>query len=275
MFKKYNEANSTGSSQHTRQISKWGCLLAATTILFSGSVLANHTVLVEGEQDYDGDGLLGADEDGDGDQVFGTIMGGVSGVSDNGRVMIVTSGRFMEQVFLDGVGVTVLEAAPGVNAVVEAFQAGGDAGENNTRQQQPGIIVHSDGSFPLEIRNIVSRNWTDGIQIRGSARVTVDNVRLDSNVNYGIQVLGDSKVVITNSQINSSGFRRSGSLGLTPGGDIEPSPGIGISFQDSSSGYISLTTVAHSFSTGIMSNGNVRLLGNTVFDNSPNYNGFW
>ena len=275
MFMKYNKANSIGLLHLTRRVSKLACLLAAASILLPGSVLANHTVLVEGEQDYDGDGLLGADEDGDGDQVFGTIMGGVDGVSDNGRVMIVTSGRFMEQVFLSGVGVTVLEAAPGVNAVVEAFQAGGDAGANNTRQQQPGIIVHSDGSFPLEIRNIVSRNWTDGIQIRGAARVTLDNVRVDSNVNYGIHVRGDSKVVITDSQVNSSGFRRSGSLGLTPGGDIEPSPGIGIAFEDNSSGYISLTTVSHSFGTGVMSNGNVRLLGNTVFDNSPNYDGFW
>jgi len=275
MFKNCNKPNTIVSSHRIGQASKPACLLAAATILFSGGVFANHTVLVEGEQDYDGDGLLGADEDTDGDQVFGTIMGGVSGVSDNGRVMIVTSGRFMEQVFLMGNGVTVLEAAPGVDAVVEAFQGGGDAEANNTRQQQPGIIVHSDGSFPLEIRNIVSRNWTDGIQIRGAARVTLDDVRVDSNVNYGIHVLGDSKVVITDSQINSSGYRRSGSLGLTPGGDIAPSPGVGIAFKDSASGYISLTTVSHSFGTGIMSNGQVRLLGNTVFDNSPNYDGFW
>ena len=276
MLRKFNKANSFGTLRiNTSKTIKQACLFAAATFIFSGSVFANHTVLVEGEQDYDGDGLLGADEDADGDQVYGTIMGGVAGVSDNGRVMIVTSGRFLEQVFLDGTGVTILEAAPGVNAVVEAFQGGGDATENNTRQQQPGIIVHSDGSFPLEIRNIVSRNWTDGIQIRGAARVTLDNVRLDSNVNYGVNVLGDSKVVITNSQINSSGYRRSGSLGLTPGGDIAPGPGVGISFSDSSSGFISLTTVSHSFSTGIMSNGGVRLLGNTVFDNSPNYAGFW
>jgi len=250
-------------------------LIATAVFTAPGAVFANHTVLVEGEQDYDGDGLLGVDEDADGDQVFGTIMGGVSGVSDNGRVMIVTSGRFLEQVTLAGVGVSVLEAAPGVNAVIEAFQGGGDATSNNTRQQQEGIVVHTDGSFPIEIRNIVSRNWTDGIQIRGDSRVTLDNVKLDSNVNYGIRVRGNSKVVITNSQVNSSGYRRSGSLGLTPGGDIEPAPGIAIAFEDGASGFISLTTVSHSFSTGIMSNGNVRLLGNTVFDNSPNYNGFW
>ena len=256
-----------------RAILRGGVALAA--LAFASGALANHTVLVEGEADYDGDGLLGADEDGDGDQVFGTVGGGVDGVSDNGRVMIVTSGRFLESVRLEGAGVSILEAAPGVDAIIEAFQGGGDAGANNARQQAPGIVVHTDGSFPIEIRNIVSRNWTVGILVRGGSRVTIDDVRLDSNVNYGIRVQDDAKVVITNSQVNSSGFRKSGSLGATPGGDIPPDPGVGIEFEDHSSGLISFTTVAHSFGTGIMSNRRVRLLANTVFDNKPNYDGFW
>lgn len=246
-----------------------------TGLLFSTSAFANHTVLVEGEADFDGDGLVGEAENGDGDQVFGTIGAGVAGVSDNGRVMIVTSGRFIEQVVLQGAGVSVLEAAPGVDAIVEAFQGGGEADANNTRQQQPGIIIDSDGSFPIEVRNIVSRNWTSGILVQGASRVTLDDVRLDSNVNYGIEVKGDAKVVVTNSQVNSSGYRKSGSLGATPGGDIPPHPGVGISFEDGASGLVSFTTVSHSFSTGIMSNRKVRLLANTVFDNSPNYDGFW
>jgi len=252
-----------------------GSCVALAALALSSGALANHTVLVEGEADYDGDGLIGADEDGDGDQVFGTINAGVAGVSDNGRVMIVTSGRFLESVRLEGAGVSVLEAAPGVDAVVEAFQGGGDADANNARQQAPGIVVHTDGSFPIEIRNLVSRNWTVGILVRGESRVTIDDVRLDSNVNYGIRVRDQSKVVITNSQVNSSGYRKSGSLGPTPGGDIAPQPGNGIEFEDSSSGLISFTTVAHSFGTGIMSNRKVRLLANTVFDNDPNYDGFW
>ena len=258
-----------------------GCAALAALALSTGA-FANHSVLVEGESDFDGDGLLGADEDSDGDQVFGTIgaaVGTMSGppgnIADNGQITIVTSGRFLEQVNLAGTGVEILQAAPGVEAVVEAFQGGGMAEDNNRRQQQPGIIVHTDGSFPVEIRNITSRNWTVGILVRGSSRVTIDDVQLDSNVNYGIRVQGDSKVVVTDSQVNSSGYRRSGSLGLTPGGDIAPSPGVGIEFEDNSSGIVSFTTVAHSFGTGVQSNGNVRLLANTVFDNSPNYDGFW
>jgi hypothetical protein len=243
-------------------------LLATSTLLLSGNALANHTVIVEGEQDFDGDGLLGADEDADGDQVFGTISAGVSGVSDNGRVMIVTSGRFFETVTLTGNGVTAVEAAPGVNAVVEAFNGGGDVDMNNARQQAPGIVVDTDGSFPIEIRNLVSRNWTSGIVVKGQSRVTIDNVRADSNVNYGILVKDQAKVAITNSQINGSGFRKSGSLGATPGGDIAPAPGVGIKFQDQSGGYISMTTVAHSFAAGISENGRVQQLKNTVFNNN-------
>lgn len=237
-------------------------------IIFSSLAMANHTVLVEGEQDFDGDGITGAAEDTDGDQVFGTIMGGVSGVSDNGRVMIVTSGRFFESVTLAGNGVTALEAAPGVNAVIEAFNGGGDVDANNSRQMTHGILVDSDGSFPIEIRNIVSRNWTTGIAVTGGSRVTIDDVRLDSNVNYGVLAMGSSRVAVVNSQVNGTGYRRSGSLGATPGGDIAPQPGVGIEFEDNSSGYISGTTIAHSFAAGIRSNGRVTRTNNILFDNN-------
>ena len=229
-------------------------LVSAALLFGAGNAFANHTVLVEGEQDYDGDGDFGMAEDNDGDQVFGSLQAAVNGVGDNGRVMIVTSGRFFEQVVLQGAGVTVLEAAPGVDAIVEAFNAGDTPEANNARQMSPGIVVNSDGSFPLEIRNIVSRNWTDGIQVNGSANVTIDDVRLDSNVNYGIHVQDQAKVAVTDSQVNSSGFRRSGSLGPTPGGDIAPDPGVGIAFEDSSEGFIADTTVAHSFSDGVTAN---------------------
>ena len=244
----------------------------ALSALLSGHVFANHTVLVEGEQDFDGDGMVGVAEDSDGDQVFGTLMGGVNGVSDNGRVMVVTSGRFFETVTLSGNGVTALEAAPGVNAVVEAFNGGGNADLNNARQQAPGIIIDTDGSFPIEVRNLVTRNWTSGIMVKGQSRVTIDNVKADSNVNYGIVVMDSARVAITDSQINGSGYRRSGSLGATPGGDIDPAPGVGIAYQGSSSGIVSQTTVAHSFGAGIAGGGNVRQQGNTLFNNGTGTN---
>jgi hypothetical protein len=210
------------------------------------TVFANHSVLVEGEADYDQDGRIGAAEDGDDDRIFGTINGGLANANNNGHVTIVTSGRFNETVFITAAnGITVLEAAPGVTAVVEAFRPG-DNDNNASRESQPGIIVASNGQFPVEIRNLVSRNWTVGLQVSSNSRVTVDGCKFDSNVNFGIQVADTASVVITDTQVNSSGFRNSGALMQVPA-----APGIGISYEGSSQGAVTRTTVAHSAAAGI------------------------
>jgi hypothetical protein len=229
----------------------------ATLIGVASPALANHSVLVEGESDFDGDGKLRVDEDGDGDQVFGTLNGGLNGVSFNGRVTVVTSGRFAEQVVIEPNGVVVLEAAPGVEANIEAFVGGGDPDANATRQNQQGIIVDGDGSFPVELRNLVSRNWTIGILVMGDSRVTIDGVLVDSNVNYGIQAVDSARVLIKHTQVNSSGFRQSGTEGV-----VDAAPGRGIEFADRSSGIVAHTEVAHSFDCGIAdeSKGRVQLV---------------
>ena len=245
----------------------------AAALALAGTASANHPVLVEGESDFDGDGLLGAEESGDGDQVYGTITDGVNAVSDNGRVIIVTSGRFFESVNLVGAGVTVVEAAPGVEADIDAFRAGDDASLNNARQTMPGIMIDSDGSFPIVLRNLVIRNWTSGVIADGASRVVIDDVKFDSNVDYGVLAKHDAQVVITDSHLDSTGFRRSGSLGLTPGGDVAPNPGTGIAYADRSSGVVSNTTVTYSFAAGIATNGNVELEDNTVFGNGRDYEG--
>ena len=248
----------------------WGILMIVGLTL-TPAVFANHSVLVEGEKDFDGDGFIGVDEDKDGDRIFGTIKAGLADANNNGHVTIVTSGRFIESVFITAEnGIVVLEAAPGVTAVVEAFQPGDDDG-NTRRENNPGIVVASNGNFPVEIRNLVSRNWTAGILVTNDARVTITNCKTDSNVNYGIRVRGNANVVITDSEINSSGYRRSGTLGQVPA-----NPGIGISFEDHSYGAITRTTVAHSVAAGIANQtmGEVTLLDNTVFNNNPDLMGY-
>lgn len=249
-----------------------GISLVALTCTFAGTAFANHSVLVEGESDFDGDGLIGMDEDGDGDQVFGTItraLGGAPGISQNGRITIVTSGRFLEQVVITAAGVVVLEAAPGVNAVIEAFGAG--AMNNDARQQAPGVTVDSNGDFPVIIRNIASRNWTTGFLIMQRSHVQLDKVRADSNVNYGINAIDEVDVVITDSEVIGTGYRNSGTAGLDVPAEMDPMPGIGIAFEDSSEGKITGTTVAHSFAAGIANRtGNkkrVKTARNTLFNN--------
>src|SRR5436305_14614155 len=99
-------------------------LVAVGLVLFTGGrVSANHPVLVEGNcdspvpgttlvspgtcGDFDGDGRIGTAEDTDGaDRIFGTLNAALgpgtgaaagTGANLNGRILIVASGRFAEQ----------------------------------------------------------------------------------------------------------------------------------------------------------------------------------
>lgn len=150
------------------------CLVA--TLVVSASVMtntfvsANHPVLVEGEADFDGDGRLGTAEDTDGDdRIFGTITAALGaangGANQNGRVTIVTSGRFHEQLIVSNAnGNTTIEAAPGVEATIDAVATGTRAAQfsgstNVVRQGQPGIIINSPNNRYVTLRNLVVRNW--------------------------------------------------------------------------------------------------------------------
>lgn len=261
---------------------------------------ANHPVLVEGNNcadagpgvntvapgtcgDYDGDGRIGTAEDTDNatDRIFGTITAALAmengGANQNGRITIVTSGRFAEVVNITAAnGNVTLEAAPGVEANIDAVLAG-DAG-NGPRQAAPGIVVNAPKNRFVTLRNLVSRNWTDGIQINGNSRVLIDDCKVENNLNYGINVNNYSKVTITATQVSATGFRV-GATGSAPSGVAPvqmPMPGIGISFNDKSSGAIADSTVVGSFKAGIADNSSnkVGLSDNTVFDNRPNYRGF-
>ena len=259
------------------------CLLLAfaflTTSWNTSDVSANHPVLVEGERDFDGDGLIGLDENNDSasDQVFGTINTALgmanAGANQNGSVIVVTSGRFLESVNITGAnGNVTLEAAPGVSATVEAVRAG-DGANNTTRQALPGIIVNSPANRIVTIRNMISHNWTDGIQIMGASRVIIDNCRVENNTNFGIHVLGSAKVTISNSTIASSGFRS----GAAPANN-NPNPGIGIGFEGSSTGTIAFSTVSSSAQAGLSNKSSagrkaIGILSVNAFDNNPNFDG--
>jgi hypothetical protein len=235
-------------------------LIVSASVWTLTNVSANHPVLVEGEADFDGDGRLGLMEDTDGDdRIFGTITAALGaangGANQNGRVTIVTSGRFHEQLLVTNAnGNTTIEAAPGVEATIDAVATGTRAAQfpsstNATRQAQPGIIVNSPANRYVTLRNLVVRNWTDGIQVLANSRVTIDNVRAEGNVNHGIHVLGSSRVLITNSQVSSSGFRV-GATGDFPAINM-PAPGNGITFEGNSQGSVARTTVSGNFCIGL------------------------
>ena len=129
--------------------------VVALTFLVPTVCLANHPVLVEGESDFDGDGLLGADEDNDGDRVYGTLnvalAADLGAINNNGKITIVTSGRFPEGLLITGAnGNVTIAAAPGVEANIDAVTAGSPASAGNVaRQNAPGIVVDAGNNTTL------------------------------------------------------------------------------------------------------------------------------
>ncbi len=268
---------------------------AAAVLTTAGPAFANHPVLVEGTclgagttqrtavvpgtcGDYDGDGRIGTAEDTDeGDRVFGTINAALGNTdlgatlnptraNQNGRVTIVTSGVFPEIVTITAAGGNVtLEAADGVDANIDAV-AQGVAG-NADRQVSPGIIVTSPADRRVTIRNVMSRNWTEGFRISGYSRVTLDRVRAENNRDYGIRVQDYARVAISNSHVNATGFR------AAPGVDNTPNPGNGIEYEDTSQGSIFYSSVTGSFAAGLARDGTAKVSRDHVqlFDNNPNF----
>ncbi len=275
-------------------------------VLLTNTAEANHPVLVEGNcpgpaartkvlpgtcGDFDGDGNIGTAEDVDGpDRIFGTINAALgagagpaagTGANQNGRVIIVASGNYPEIVSITGAnGNVLLEAAPGVEANIEAVLQGDTTPPGNGgRQDAPGIIVNAPGDRFVVIRNITSRNWTSGIQVLGDSRVDIEGVRLDSNTNFGVEVRDNAQVTIAKSEISGTG-RRAG--GPTPASNpnnfptqANPMPGNGIDFSGNSRGTVFLTTVSHSFRAGIANRtgkrDNVCASKVNVFGNNPNF----
>ena len=231
----------------------------------SGTAFANHPVLVEGESDFDGDGLIGTAEDLDGDRVYGTLTvalaADLGAINNNGKITIVTSGRFPESLLIDGAnGNVTLEAAPGVEANIDAVLAG--IAGNVERQSQVGIVVNAPSNRSIILRNLTIRNWSTGISIEGDSHVVLDNCRVEQNLNYGIRAMGRGvRASITNTQVV-------GTAGNAPAVDL-PNPGIGISFGDGAKGVIAVSSSIGNYSHGFAKrDARVKLKSVVQFDNN-------
>lgn len=243
-------------------------LVAGYTMTNPPGASANHPVFVEGEIDFDGDGIVGAAEDTDNttDNVFGTLTaalaGANGGANQNGSVTIVTSGRFAEPLTITAAnGNVTVEAADGVSAIIDAVVRGRDG--NIARQGQVGITINATEGRVVMLRNLTIRNWTEGVRVMGSARVLMNNVRIDSSVGYGVRVMGSARVSLVDSTILGSGLRSA------PGVDNTASPGVGVSFEGTSTGSISNSTVSGSVGAGLVNatSRGVRTIGLNAFDN--------
>ncbi len=204
-------------------------LFGGTFYVAGVNVSANHPVLVEGNcdspvpgttlvspgtcGDFDGDGRIGTAEDTDGaDRIFGTINAAIgpgtgaaagTGANHNGAVTIVRSGRFAETIYIGqaftgpgGVGIAspgnvTLEAAPGVDADINAVLQGDPQGGNTVRQGQPGIAISyltNADSRVVTLRNLTVRNFDVGIWANNASKVVIENCRVENNLNAGIRV---------------------------------------------------------------------------------------
>lgn len=279
----------------------------ATALVTAAPAFANHPVFVEGScfgpgagasatglqtspvppgtcGDYDGDGNIGEAEDMDGDNNYGTINAALAAVAQNGRVTIVANGTFPEIVTINPAngGNVSLEGAPGVDANIDAVVQGEPGGAD--RANSPGIIIDGCSRCRVTVRNVMTRNWTDGVLVRGQSHAHLDELRAENNLNYGVHVVDRARVSISNSQVNASGFRTSAA------GVGRANPGTGISYEDASMGSIYWTSVTGSAAAGVEVNdqrssgrggysrghrqgSNVELFEVQLFDNNPNFRG--
>jgi parallel beta-helix repeat protein len=239
----------------------FAALLVGTSSWTSVNVSANHPVLVEGNcdspvpgttivnigqcGDYDGDGRIGTAEDTDGaDRIFGTLKAALgpgtgaaagTGANNNGRIMIVRSGRFAEFLLIGAQlpaypdqgsatpGNVTIEAAPGVVANIDAVLQGDPAGGNTGRQAGYGLVIYNPGTTPttvVTLRNLVIRNWLRGIFASGSTKINIDHCIIENNRDFGISLTDNGQVVISNSQIQGNGFRVPVSGPSTPGAGL-------------------------------------------------------
>jgi hypothetical protein len=174
----------------------------------------------------------------------------------------VTSGRFVPSSTItiydaaSGPTNVTIEAAPGVDANIDAVLQGDPAGGNASRQNIAGIHVIATGDDDrIVLRNLVFRNWLEAIRVNGGARVTIDNCRFEHNLDYAIRAMGTSMVIVHESTISDTGSRFGAGVGNFA------VPGRAVSFEGSSRGLVAKTQIVHSKAEAIS---NASSLGTTA-----------
>jgi hypothetical protein len=171
------------------------------TFLASASTRAapSETVIVEGFSDFDGDRLVGDAEDSDGDLVFGSVTQAITAVGEAGRVIIATSGEFRETVAIGNVRSLVLEAAPGVFAIIRAPDGSAPDVAATT------ISAPAKRSF-VQVRNITFADSPIGMKLssEGDLQVSLENCRLENNVTYGLLCTGGIRLTMRNCTVSNT-----------------------------------------------------------------------
>jgi hypothetical protein len=143
-----------------------------------------------------------------------------------------------------------IQAAPGVVAEIDAVLQGDPAGGNTARQNQTGIVIYY---FPnsgvsdrtVTLRNLVIRNFTQGIGTFGDNTILIENCRIENNIKAGINVTGSHKMVIARSVISGNGRRIGAGVSTTP------NPGDGLIVAEGASAKIFDTVFSNNVAAGI------------------------
>jgi hypothetical protein len=151
-----------------------------------------------------------------------------------------------------GQGTVVVQAAPGVEATLDAILQGDPAGGNATRETQVGVVVNTGANSRVILRNLRIRNFVEGIRALGNSNVTVENCRLENNHSYGIRMLGNSRLAAIGTSVIGTGFRVSGSGGTCPSPSCTPFPAHAISFEDSTAGTVVQSHISGNFGSSLV-----------------------
>jgi parallel beta-helix repeat protein len=268
--------------------------LVGVGLVSTGPASANHPVLVEGNcdspvpgttavtpagtcGDFDGDGRIGTAEDTDGaDRIFGTLNAAIgpgtgasagTGANGNGSIIIVASGRFAEQIqIVNPAGNMEIAAAPGVEADIDAVLQGDPAGGNTVRQNSVGIVLVSTSDRRIILRNLTIRNWLEGIRVQGSARVTVQNCRIENNLNFGIHARESARLAVYDSEIHATGFRVGGPASTTTFGH-------GVFFADSAGGMVANSLITGNFGSALLNVSSLGAAGVRYYEVITSHNG--
>jgi parallel beta-helix repeat protein len=165
----------------------------------------------------------------------------------------------------------IIQAAPGVNAEIDAVLQGDPAGGNTARQNGPGIfVVYNAGTqSTVTLRNLTIRNFLDGISIWVSSKVIIDRCRIEHNRDHGVRVQDAAKVVIVNSTVSSNGRR------IPVSGPSSPGNGITANACSTCEVRVAETTVSHNVGAGIAGTAPavIQLFKVSAYFNSPNIAG--
>jgi hypothetical protein len=108
-----------------------------------------------------------------------------------------------------------------------------------------GLTINAPQDRKVVLRNLLFRNWAEGVRAVGNSRVFIDNCKFENNRDIAIRVTQEARVAVYQSSISDTGFRVAGGVNNLP------SPGNAIQFEGNSRGSVTKSSITGSFNLAI------------------------